>query len=172
MFRGFYGEIDIQNMKFPVLEYANAMFLNSHIAGTALSADFQSVTNAESMFYGCSSNKIQSVNLPNAVVATNIFANCLSLESVGSVSLPRCADVSNMFYNCLHLKVIGELRLDVAKTVRGMFASCNNLKNIHICRMGPNAADAGINVFVSCPLREIYGVQGEPFFTRAKLLNR
>ena len=90
MFRGFGGVINIQSIKFPVLENAGAMFMSCGIANPELVVNFLSVVNAKSMFHGCRFRKIQSVNIPNAQEASHMFAECPNLEFVGTVALPRC----------------------------------------------------------------------------------
>ena len=98
---------------------------------------FGAVTNASSMFYGCSSLTV--LTLPEgsfgAVTSiTSIFQNCSSLTSLtfSEGSLGQCETASNIFYGCTALKSVILPATFCAKSINNAFLNCSSLTSIDL----------------------------------------
>lgn len=87
------------------------------------------------MFYYCA--KLKTINAEkfdfiNVGVATNLFANCTSLENVPKISL-CCANLTNAYANCYKLRTIGLVdvsRITVNNGLNDTFKNCYALEDI------------------------------------------
>ena len=88
------------------------------------------VTNAESMFRGCSNLRcVGDLNL--ACEMNYLFDQCSNLEAVGDISIDntKTCSVFYLFQNCVSLRRVGRIECKVQSTDR-MFYSCRNLRHI------------------------------------------
>jgi len=80
------------------------------------------------------------------------------------------ASLVNMFSSCPDLKVIGKISAVQARDLTRMFSGDQNLKMIMIPRIPYAATTAAM--FDQCPLRQVFGLNGESFAAYNRIISR
>ena len=90
-----------------------------------------SITNMNSVFYGCSS--LQSIPLFNTSSVTNMtsmFQNCSSLTCIPLFNTSSVNDMTSMFTGCSSLQSVPLFNTSAVTTMRSMFQSCRSLQSV------------------------------------------
>src|SRR5574344_2045706 len=91
-----------------------------------------SITDASSMFQGCTSlASIDTSAFTNVTDASQMFSNCTSLASItGTAAFTNVTNASGMFFSCTSLASIDTAAFTNVTNANGMFFSCTSLASI------------------------------------------
>ena len=93
--------------------------------------DFSSVTNARSMFYGCSSvTSFEGLDFSSVLIANNMFFGCISISSFEGLNFSSLSTAGSMFNGCSSLTYISSFDFSKVTDTTNMFKSCTNLTTI------------------------------------------
>lgn len=121
-----YGENNISN--------ASSLFLNMVSLITVLALDASRITNASTMYSGCSSLlAVPMLNLTNKrIPATQMFSNCRSIRSLSTLDIQPTTGVG-MFQSCFGLIAIPpKIDWRFATSLSQAFQNCYSLTNAKI----------------------------------------
>mgnify|MGYP002515507242 CR=1 FL=1 len=147
------------------------MFRNTKLTSVNYS-DITATKNVSAMFMNCT-ELTNAINFPNAIIASNVYANCTSLTSANiNMTNPRymvgafknCTnlttftsknnrtcevkDVSNLFEGCTSLTTYeNSINTDRAESVVNMFKGCTALTSVSLDLSG---ASNTVNMFYGC----------------------
>ena len=147
------------------------MFRDTKLTSVTYS-NFNTTKNVSAMFMNCV-NLTNTINFPNAVIASNAYANCTALTSATiNMTNPRylvgafknCTnlttfdnthkqssqlkDISNLFEGCTSLvRYENAIPTDTTKSVVNMFKGCTSLTNVSLDLT--NATNT-VNMFYGC----------------------
>ena len=94
-------------------------------------ADFEGITNMESMFNNCQNIKtIPQIDTSNVTNMKAIFYNCSSLQTIPSLDTSNVTNMQEMFCDCSNLQTIPSLDTSKVTQMFNMFASCRSLVSI------------------------------------------
>lgn len=93
--------------------------------------DFSSVTNARSMFYGCSSvTSFEGLDFSSVLIANTMFFGCISISSFEGLNFSSLSAAGSMFNGCSSLTYISSFDFSKVTDTTNMFKSCTNLTTI------------------------------------------
>jgi hypothetical protein len=125
MFRGVPIKDLTNNTKYDYSSLTNGEYMFANTPTEHVTNSFDSLLQADSMFYGC--DKLESVTsaLENVVDTNYMFYNCKNLNSVSAT--PNVETAHYMFYGCESLT---EYHHDLSKVYNSsyMFQGCKNLR--------------------------------------------
>lgn len=125
----------------------NNMFLNCYALEEVNAFDTSTATNISSMFDSCYS--LITAPLFNFSASTNalgLFQNCYSLMTVPAITMGT--DCSQVFFNCLSLETIGLMVTTNVTNFTSMFNTCRSLKTIPL--INTSAGTNFTSMFASC----------------------
>lgn len=100
--------------------------------------NLRGVTNANSIFYGCTRLKEGILDMPHLVNATGMFYSCTGLARL-KLNATNIAQGGSMFYNCAALTTILELDLSSVTDISNMFYNCTLLHTLFITNLGKSS---------------------------------
>ena len=94
-------------------------------------ADFDGVTNMESMFHYCQNlQTIPLINTSNVVNMINMFNTCQNLQAIPSLDTSNVTSMRGMFNYCERLQTIPLLNTSNVRDMTNMFNTCSKLQTI------------------------------------------
>ena len=126
-----YNHIEVNVIPKINVKEAGIKFSKSTFTEVPEWADFNGVTDMESMFYLCRKlQTIPQIDTSNAYTMNSMFANCDHLKTISLIDTSNVNDMQNMFKQCSDLQTIPQLNTSNATSMSYMFWSCYSLQAI------------------------------------------
>ena len=94
-------------------------------------ADFEGVTDIESMFNDCQNIKtIPQIDTSNVTNMINMFNGCSNLQTIPLLNTSNVTNMQEMFSSCVNLQTIPSLDTSKVTNMYDMFDNCRNLTSI------------------------------------------
>ena len=126
MFANCYTLIEVNAFDTSAGLNVSSMFDSCYSLVTLPLFNFSASTNALGLLQNCYS----LTNVPAIILGTDasqVFFNCLSLETVGLINTSNVANFTSMFNTCRSLKILPLLDTSKGTNFTSMLASCNSL---------------------------------------------
>ena len=144
-----YNQIDVNVIPKINVKEAGLKFAYSTFTEVPEWADFNGVTDMESMFYLCRKlQTIPQIDTSNAYTMNNMFSNCDHLKTISLIDTSNVIDMDHMFYYCSDLQTIPQLNTINATGMSYMFNQCVSLQTIP--SLDTSKAVYMDNMFSSC----------------------
>ena len=126
-----YNHIEVNVIPKINVKEAGIKFSNSTFTEVPEWADFNGVTDMESMFYLCRNlQTIPLIDTSNAYTMNSMFATCDHLKTISLIDTSNVDDMRNMFKQCSDLQTIPPLNTSNVTAMSYMFWSCYSLQAI------------------------------------------
>lgn len=166
------SELKLSNLKFgPQVFNLESAFFGCRIEADTI--DFPAATNCDCIFQGAMflNKTIKKISLPAYNARSGCAFNSVSgVEKILEITMDDTLSLVNMFSSCASLKVIGKISAEQARDLTRMFSGDTNLKMIMVPRIPYAATTAAM--FDQCPLRQVFGLNGESFTAYNRIISR